>query len=84
MLRVSTPLPDELEQVVHDTIGCCTAVHRELGPGLLEDVYERAIAIELTAAPIAFECEATIPIMYRGQFLCEQRLDGIKRKILST
>jgi GxxExxY protein len=77
MLRISTPLPEELERLVHDTIGCCIAVHRELGPGLLEHVYERAIASELTAAHISFECEAKIPIMYRGQFLCEQRLDFV-------
>ena len=77
MLRVQTPLPEDLEQVVHDTIGCCITVHRELGPGLLEHVYERAISMELTAARIPFECEATIPIMYRGQFLCEQRLDFV-------
>ena len=43
MLRVPSPLPDELETLVHDTIGCCIAVHRALGPGLLEnDLFARA------------------------------------------
>ena len=36
MLEIASTLPDELEDLVHDTIGCCIAVHRELGPGLLE------------------------------------------------
>ena len=36
MLRIQSPLSDDLEALIHDTIGCCIAVHRELGPGLLE------------------------------------------------
>ena len=50
MLRVQSPLPEEVEQLMRATIGCCIAVHRELGPGLRERIYSRAIAIELKAA----------------------------------
>jgi GxxExxY protein len=77
MLRVPSPLPDDLEELVHDTIGCCIAVHREIGPGLLETIYSRAICVELTAAGIGFEREKTYPVMYRGELLCEQRLDFV-------
>ena len=77
MLRVPSPLPEELEALVHRTIGCCIAVHRVLGPGLLEGIYRRAIRIELNAAGIHFECEKVIPVTYRGEFLCEQRLDFV-------
>ncbi len=77
MLRIPSPLPDDLETLVHDTIGCCIAVHRALGPGLLETIYSRAICLELTAAGIAFERERTYPVMYRGELLCEQRLDFV-------
>ncbi|OFW13524.1 MAG: hypothetical protein A3F69_06030 [Acidobacteria bacterium RIFCSPLOWO2_12_FULL_66_10] len=77
MLRIPSPLPDDLETLVHDTIGCCIAVHRTLGPGLLETIYSRAICLELTAAGIAFEREKTYPVMYRGELLCEQRLDFV-------
>jgi GxxExxY protein len=62
---------------VHDTIGCCIAVHRELGPGLLEGIYARAICLELTSAGIAFEREKTFPVIYRGELLCQQRLDFV-------
>ena len=79
MLRVPSPLPDDLEGLVHDTIGCCITVHRTLGPGLLEMIYSRAIALELKAAEIAFEREKTFPVMYRGELLCEQRLDFVVR-----
>jgi len=77
MLRIPTPLSDDLEALVHDTIGCCIEVHREPGPGLLESIYARAICLELTAAGIAFEREKTFPVIYRGELLCEQRLDFV-------
>jgi GxxExxY protein len=77
MLKVPSPLPDHLEALVHDTIGCCIAVHRALGPGLLETIYSRAICVELKEAGIAFEREKVYPVMYRGQLLCEQHLDFV-------
>jgi GxxExxY protein len=77
MLRISTPLSEDLETLVHDTIGCCIAVHRELGPGLLEAIYSKAICRELTAAGIHFEREKRYPVMYRGELLCEQCLDFV-------
>ena len=75
MLRVPTPLPDDLEKLVHDTIGCCIAVHRALGPGLVEKIYSKAVGVELTAAGVLFEREKRYPVMYRGEFLCDQWLD---------
>jgi len=75
MLRIESPLPDELESLVHRTIGCCITVHRALGPGLLEGIYSRATGIELDACGIPYEREKRIPVFYRGQQLCEQRLD---------
>src|SRR5947207_8407661 len=77
MLRVPTPLSDDLERIVHDTIGCCITVHRTLGPGLREIIYSKAIAIELKATDIAFEQESAFPVIYRGELLCEQRLDFV-------
>ena len=77
MLRVHSPLSADVETLVHDTIGCCLRVHKELGPGLLEIVYSKAVAIELTSAGIAFEREKAFPVSYRGEFLCDQRLDFV-------
>src|SRR5580765_7300360 len=77
MLHVQSSLPDDLEKLVRDTIGCCIAVHRALGPGLLEMIYSRAVAIELGVAGIGFERERTYPVTYRGELLCEQRLDFV-------
>jgi GxxExxY protein len=40
-------------------------------------IYSRAIGLELTAAGIAFEREKAYPVSYRGELLCEQRLDFV-------
>jgi len=57
MLKIPSNLSDELEELIHRTIGCCIDVHRGLGPGLLERVYARALAIELRMAGVSFETE---------------------------
>src|SRR2546423_1459678 len=75
MLKIVSPLPDDLEQLAHDVIGCCLAVHKELGPGLLESIYPRAVAIELEERGISFEMEKTVRVNYRGRLLSHQRLD---------
>ena len=75
MLRIQSPLPDDLEVLAHDVIGCCLRVHRELGPGLLEIIYARAVVLELTACKIPFETEKAIPVHYKNELLCHQRLD---------
>src|SRR5438045_2462470 len=77
MLRTYSRLSQELEVLIHDTIGCCIAVHRELGPGRLEIVYSRALAVELRMNNILFEREKTFPVHYRGQVLCNQKLDFV-------
>ena len=74
-LRIASPLSDELELLVTQVIGALLAVHRELGPGMSEGVYAAAARVELAARKIPFESEKTIPVRYRGAFLCNQRLD---------
>jgi GxxExxY protein len=77
MLKIQSPLTEDVEQLMHDTIGCCIAVHRELGPGLREKIYSRAACIELDAAGIKFERERRYPVRYRGQLLAEQCVDFV-------
>ncbi|MDD2228145.1 MAG: GxxExxY protein [Candidatus Cloacimonetes bacterium] len=47
-------------------VGACMAVHRELGHGFLESVYQEALAIELQRIGIPFEREKDISIIYKG------------------
>lgn len=82
MLRVQTPLSDEVENLIRDAIGCCLAVHRALGPGLRELIYSRALCIELDANAIPHERERRFPVRYRGQLLADQRVDLIVREQL--
>jgi GxxExxY protein len=56
-------------------IGCCIQVHRTLGPGFLERVYEEALAIELAGSGIAFERQKQLDIHYDGKPVGEYRLD---------
>lgn len=47
-------------------IGAAIAVHKSLGPGLLESVYAECVKLELAALGLKFACEVPIPIVYRG------------------
>ena len=82
-LRVASSLPEDLETLVRRTIGAFLEVHRVLGPGMSEGVYSRACAIELEFWRIPFEAEKSVPVLYRGRFLCHQRIDLlIDRKVV--
>jgi GxxExxY protein len=50
-------------------IGAAIEVHKELGPGLLESIYEACLARELAARRIPFERQVAVPIVYKGEML---------------
>jgi GxxExxY protein len=56
-------------------IACAIAVHRELGPGLLESAYEAALRLELEAAGLRYRTQVPVPLVYRGRAIGEYRLD---------
>ena len=47
-------------------IAACIEVHRQLGPGLLESIYEAALVAELTLRGFPFERQLTLPVRYKG------------------
>ena len=63
------------EDLTGRIIGCAIAVHRELGPGFLESVYEQAMAVELRRAGLHFERQKLLPVHYQGELVGEHRLD---------
>ena len=56
-------------------IGCALEVHRHLGPGLLEAVYENALCGELTDARLPFKRQIGVPLYYKGKLVSEHRPD---------
>jgi GxxExxY protein len=63
--------------ITESIIGCAIEVHKRLGPGLLETVYENALCIELAENGIAFQRQVGVPLYYRGQLISEHRPDVV-------
>ena len=66
---------EELDRVAHGVIGAAIEVHRHLGPGFLEAVYEEAMAIELRLRGIPFERQKSIVVGYKEAAVGEGKLD---------
>jgi GxxExxY protein len=65
------PIPEETERIAAAVLDAAFQVHRNLGPGLLESVYEICMCRELAKAQVPFQCQPSLPILYDGV-----RLDG--------
>ena len=65
----------ELETETGRVLAAAVTVHRTLGPGFLERIYENALILEFEARGIAYERQVTLPISYRGVVVGEHRLD---------
>lgn len=66
------------EQLSYKVIGCALEVHKNLGPGLLESVYEKALMHELKLNGLKAESQVPININYKGIELG----DGLRLDIL--
>jgi GxxExxY protein len=62
-------------EITDAIIAAAVAVHRELGPGFLETVYEQALAVEFAMRGIAFVRQKSIPLFYRDHQIGEHRID---------
>jgi len=68
---------EELNKISEKIIAAAIEVHRHLGPGLLENVYEKALIIELMSQKLKFEHQKEIPINYKGSIIGNFRADII-------
>src|SRR5205809_6898782 len=55
-----------LDELTYEIIGAAIEVHKHLGPGLLESVYQKCFLHELTLRGIAWRCQQWVPMDYKG------------------
>jgi GxxExxY protein len=73
---------DREDAAARAVIGAAIEVHRELGPGLLESIYEAAMAVELELRDIPYRRQVPISVTYKGEKIGEHRLDLIVDEVL--
>jgi GxxExxY protein len=60
---------DDRDALTEAVIGAAIEVHREMGPGLLESVYQKCLVHELRLRHIDCQPQARIPILYKGEII---------------
>ena len=70
----------ELNEITEKIIGCAIEVHKHLGPGLLETIYEKALCYELDENNVIYEKQIVAPVIYKGIVLGEYRVDLVVEK----
>ena len=72
---LNSRLNGRIKKLAYDVIGAAIEVHREIGPGFLESVYEEALCVELKLRDIRYSRQHVIGVAYKGQQVGENRLD---------
>ena len=76
--------PFKYEEFTSKIIGAAMTVHRELGTGFQERIYQRALSIEFAAASLAHKREFSMPIRYRDQHIGSRRVDFLVEEVISV
>jgi GxxExxY protein len=63
------------KEITGKIISCAIEVHSRLGPGLLESIYEEALAVEFDLRKIKHEKQKEIPLQYKGYEIGKHRID---------
>lgn len=66
----------QMDELTYRINGACIEVHKTIGPGLLESVYQKCLERELTIREINFQSQLNVPIIYKGaeiscNFICD-------------
>lgn len=72
--RTEVPL-DKINSITERVIGCCIEVHKQLGPGLLESIYESALCVELETVGLSYRRQVPLTIFYKAHNVGDLRLD---------
>ena len=74
---------EDINKLTEAIIGAAIAVHRELGPGLLESAYEACLFYELRERGLIVEKQIELPVVYRGVRIdCGYRLDMLVENLV--
>jgi GxxExxY protein len=65
----------EMDSVTERVIGACIEVHKELGAGLTELLYQEALCHEFDLRGIRYQKQVTVPVVYKGKLIGETRID---------
>ena len=72
-----------INDLTYQVIGCAIEVHKHLGPGLLESIYEKCFLRELNLRGLATKSQIWVPLEYKGLLLdTELRLDVLVEDLL--
>jgi GxxExxY protein len=67
--QISQMVADSRDRQTHAIIGGAMEVHRELGSGFLEAVYQQALAVVFSVRAIPFAREVELPVYYKDEWL---------------
>jgi len=73
--KIFQEVDEELDELARRVIGAAIEVHRVLGAGFLESVYEEALCLELSSHGIGYLRQPIISVEYKGHHVGEGRLD---------
>ncbi len=70
-------IPEDMPEnaVTQRIIKCAIEVHKQLGPGLLESIYENALGVEFELEGLSYKQQLAIPVIYKNRRLGDYRLD---------
>lgn len=71
-----------LRALTNRIIGCAIAVHKQVGPGFPEAVYQRAMELEMVAGGLKVQAQAPIRVLFRGEIVGEGRADFIVEELV--
>lgn len=72
-----------INDITYKVVGCAIEVHKELGPGLLESVYQKCFVKELELKGFNVNQQIRIPVLYKGESLdCDLRLDVLVEDLI--
>jgi GxxExxY protein len=63
------PTQTYINDIAYKIVGCSIEVHKQLGPGLLESVYESCLIEELTSTGLNINTQLYVPVIYKGKDL---------------